>query len=404
MIKKIFNYFFTILTKFKNGAVSFKSNFSFKLFFIDILSFLKKPSIPWTLYKMLLKEFLNWFLVAQSLFIIILLIVDLFAKINDYTNNNVHILTLLQITVIYIPKAISLTLPVAIMFGITMTLGTFFQNNELVAIYTIGVSLIKFTIPLIIFNVILSLGMIFLDSSFVITSERYRQDLFESVTKKNSSGKFDNENLTIRGEDNFFWDVEKFYSTKNTLQNVLVFRINNNYLINYRLDALKAVYTDKGWLFYSGTLREWDNSGDLKTETKFQKKVFSFKEKPSLFKKLRVEIENMTIDEAKERIKLLKKLNIDYSKELTGYYKKFSFSFTLLIAALFAIGVATVSRTNVLILSLFFSVGLTVLYYVAHIILDVLASTGKIPPVVGAWLTFFIFLPISFYLISRAKT
>ena len=342
MIKKIFNYFFTILTKFKNGAVSFKSNFSFKLFFIDILSFLKKPSIPWTLYKMLLKEFLNWFLVAQSLFIIILLIVDLFAKINDYTNNNVHILTLLQITVIYIPKAISLTLPVAIMFGITMTLGTFFQNNELVAIYTIGVSLIKFTIPLIIFNVILSLGMIFLDSSFVITSERYRQDLFESVTKKNSSGKFDNENLTIRGEDNFFWDVEKFYSTKNTLQNVLVFRINNNYLINYRLDALKAVYTDKGWLFYSGTLRECDNSGDLKTETKFQKKVFSFKEKPSLFKKLRVEIENMTIDEAKERIKLLKKLNIDYSKELTGYYKIFIFIYITI--TLFAIGVATVSE------------------------------------------------------------
>ncbi|HOV14906.1 MAG TPA: LptF/LptG family permease, partial [Spirochaetota bacterium] len=61
-------------------------------------------------------------------------------------------------------------------------------------------------------------------------------------------------------------------------------------------------------------------------------------------------------------------------------------------------------RTNVLILSLFFSVGLAVLYYVAQIILDVMASTGKIPPVIGAWLTFFIFLPIAFYLISKAKT
>ncbi len=404
MINKIIQYISIFFSGLKNKIKDAKSDFNPRLFFRNLVNFIKKPSIPWTLYKMLLKEFFNWFVVAQSLFIIILLIVDLFAKLNDYTNNSVPILSLLQITALYIPKAISLTIPVTIMFGITMTLGTYYQNNELVAIYTIGVSLIKFALPVVFFNIFLSFALIFLDSTVVITTERYRLDLFESVTKKNASGKFDNENITIRGEENYFWNVERFFSAKNILQNVIVFRINKNYQVNYRLDALKGVYTDKGWLFYSGVIREWDESGDMKEEIKFQKKAVNFKEKPSIFKKSRFEIENMTIEEAQDRIKLLKKLNIEYSKELTGYYKKFSFPFTLLIVALFAIGVATVSRTNVLILSLFFSVGLAVLYYVAQIILDVLASTGKIPPLVGAWLTFFIFLPIAFYLIGKAKT
>lgn len=404
MIKNIINIIARAISNFFNKIKLFRKEHSIRLFFLDIFSFIKKPTIPWTLYKMLLKEFLNWFFVAQSLFIIIFMIVDLFAKLNDYTNNSVPILSLIQITLLSMPKSISLTIPIAIMFGITMTLGTFYQNNELVAIYTIGVSLFKFAIPVILFNVILSFTLIFADSTFVITTERYRTDMFESVTKKNTGGKFDNENITIRGEDNYFWNVEKFFATKNTLQNVTVFRVTDDYKINYRLDALKAVYTEKGWLFYSGIIRQWDNSGDLIEELKFQKKVVKMKESPSVFKKTRFEVENMTIEESKERIALLKKLNIEYNKELTGYYKKFSFPFTLLIVALFAIGVATVSRTNVLILSLFFSVGLAVLYYVAQIILDVLASTGKIPPIVGAWLTFFIFLPISFILIGKAKT
>ncbi|OHD15104.1 MAG: hypothetical protein A2Y34_15015 [Spirochaetes bacterium GWC1_27_15] len=365
---------------------------------------IKKFLFPLTLYRMLFREFLNWFLLAQGLFIIILLIIDLFQKINDYTNSSASILNIVYITVLFMPKSISFTIPIAVMFGTTMTLGTFYQHNELVAIYTIGVSLMKFTVPIILFNVLLSGAMILIDSNVVIPTERYRLDFFERVTKKSNAEKLDNENITIRGEKNFFWNVGKFYANNSSIQNVIVFRINDDYKVIYRIDALKALYTAKGWLFYAGVIREWDNEGNLKSETKFQKRVIQIEEKPTVFKKSRYEVENMTIEETKERIALLKRLQIEHNKELTGYYKKYSFPFTLLMVALFAIGVATVSRTNVMILALFFSVGLAVLVYVMQIILDVLASTGKIPPIVGAWLPLIIFIPIGIVLINRAKT
>jgi lipopolysaccharide export system permease protein len=360
--------------------------------------------VPATLYKMLFKSFLSWFAVAVSLFVIILLIIDLFVKLNDYINASTPILQILTVTFLYVPKSISLILPVPIMFGITMSLGSYYQNNELVAIYTSGLSLFRLAIPLIIFNLLLSCCMIFIDANFVIPTERYRKTLYEKVVKKNNAGKFDNENITIRGEDNFFWNVGKYTSSQSTIQNVILFKINSDYHITYRIDAEKAKYTNEGWIFYSGVLREWDETGSLKQELKFQRKIVDLKDKPNIFKKFQDDIENMTISEAKERIELLKKLNIEHNKELTNYYKKFSFPFTLLFAALFAIGVATVSRTNVLILSLFFSVGLLVLFYVMQMILDVMASTGKIPPIIGAWFSLLIFFPISIYLIRRAKT
>ena len=360
---------------------------------------------PLTLYRMLLREFFYWLFVAEGMFIVIMFIVDLFQKINDYIAHSVIPLYIVLITVLYAAKSISFTIPIGIMFSTAMTLGTFYQNNELVAIYTSGISLLKFSTPVILFNIILSFVMIGFDSYITIPTESYRKNLFETHTKKNSLGNFDNENITIRGENNYFWNAEKFISNKNTLQEVNLFRLNENYHFVYRLDAKRAIYTTAGWVFYSGVEREWEEDGTLKYEEKFHKKILgNLKEKPAVFKKIEYDIDNMTIDEARERIASLKSMNMEHSKELTQYYKKFSTPFTLLIVSLFAIGVATVSRTNVLILSLFFSVGLAVLLYVMQMILDVMASTGRIEPILGAWLPFFIFLPISFYLIWQAKT
>ena len=153
------------------------------------------------------------------------------------------------------------------------------------------------------------------------------------------------------------------------LRNIILLKINDEYKIITRLDASSAVYTNEGWLFSSGTIKEWDDQGLIKSETKFYKKIIDdLKEKPgvfkNVFKKSDYDLDKMTIFEASKRIKLLKKLNINYNDELTKFYKKFSFPFTLLIVCLFAIGVSTISQKNIIILALFFSIGLAIIYYV----------------------------------------
>lgn len=385
-----------------NNFIDFIKNFNLKKSIIDIYKFIKRPLLPWTLYRMLFLSFLYWFLIIQGLLVIIVIIFDLFVKLDKYMQFSVSILNIIFLSLLLIPKAIWLTLPVAIMFGITMTLGVLYQNNELVAIFTSRVSLYKFTMPLIIFNIILSFGMIFVDSYVIIPTNRYRDKLFEKLTEKSKSG--DNDNITIRGNNDYFWNVERFLSSKNTLEKVIVFKLNKDFRVVYRLEAEDAVYTKNGWLFNLGILREWDNTGDLISETRFQKRYFEFSDKPSVFKKAQYDIENMTIIEAKETIELYKSLNVEHNRDLTNYYKKFSFPFTLLIVALFSLGVATVSKTNVTILALFFSIGLAILYYVLQLILDVLAYNGRIPPIIGAWLPFFFFLPLSLILVKNAKS
>ncbi len=363
-------------------------------------------NIPTTLYGMLFRGFLYWFVIIQGLFVVILVIFDLFGKLDTYMNNSVQIWTILFITALHIPKAISMTIPVAVMFGVTMTLGTFYQNNELVAIFTSQISMTKFTMPLMIFNVLLSVSLILFESYVVIPCTRYRDDRYEKITESRSAGKTDNENITIRSteDQSMFWSAKRFNSSKNTLEKVKIFKIDKDFKIIYRLDAEKAVYTKNGWLFQLGIERQWDETGDLVLNKKFQKKYEPYQDKPTIFRKAKYDIDNMTILEARETIRRYKQINIEHNKELTTYYKKFSFPFTLFIVSLFALGVSTISKTNVLIVSLFFSIGLAVVFYCLQMFLDIFASTGRIPPIVGAWLPMVIFTPIGLFLIQRAKT
>jgi lipopolysaccharide export system permease protein len=386
------------------AVIHFVRHFSFTEYKTRVIAFIKRPLLPFKLYLMLIKSFAYWFVIAQGLFIVILIIFDLFSKLDEYMRVSVSVINILIITGLYVPKAIWLTMPVAIMFGIIMALGTFYQNNELVAIFTAGISIYKFVVPVVLINLFLSIFMIFGDSNIVIPTFRAREKLYKKATRGGTSSEKDNEDITIRGEDNIFWHARKFTASNNTLNQVVIFQINSGYRVIYRIDAASAVFTREGWLFRSGIVREWDNTGDMADEVKFHKRVFDLKETPDFFKKSEFDIEDMTIIEAGRRIKQLRKLNVEHNKELTQYYKKFAFPFTLIIVCLFAIGVSTISKKNVLILSLFFSIGLSIIYYVMQMVLEVLSNSGKLPPFVGAWFSIFIFLPISINIMRKAKT
>lgn len=407
------NYFKSIpknfVNNFKNNIKGFKSfiiNFSLTRYWNNTRQFVKRPLLPLKLYKMLIRSFLYWFLIAIGLFVVIFVIFDFFTKLDDYIRSSVSTLEIFYITFLFAPKAMWVSMPIAVMFGITMALSSFYQNNELIAIFTSGISIYKFVIPIILINLFLSIFMIFADSYIVIPTYRYRENLFEHLTDKSE---IEDRDILVKGENNYFWNIHKFISSKNMLQKVIVFRVNDDYRIVYRLDSSSAIYTKDGWLFNTGTIKEWDNTGDLVSETIFHKKVVDlFVEKPvvfrNVFKKSDYDIEKMTIPEAKKRIELLQKLNIDHADESLDFFKKYSFPFTLLVVCLFAIGVSTVSQKNIIILSLFFSIGLAILYYVMQLILDVLASNGRIPAIVGAWFAILVFLPIAIHLVRKAKT
>ncbi|OHD82843.1 MAG: hypothetical protein A2355_04935, partial [Spirochaetes bacterium RIFOXYB1_FULL_32_8] len=422
--EKIINILNTVLNSLHTLFNSIKTKFHFSDFIISVKNIVHKFKIkcifwfetikeinikkvhtrlPYTLYQMLFLNFLNWYLLAQGFGILLIVIADLFGKLDSYMTNNMSIPNILLMTVLLFPKAIWFTMPFVIMFGIIMAISSLYQSNELIAVFTSGISYTKFTMPIILFSVFLSISMIFIDSYGVVHAMRYRDKLFQKLTSQKTD---DYTNITVKSEkEGYFWHVNDFDPIRNRLDKIICFKIDVNYRMVERINAEYGVYTKNGWIFYTGMIREWNIDGTLKEDVKFNRKIFNLPENPSVFKSSGYEIETMNINEAGERIKLLKRLNIEHKKEMTDYYKKFSFPFILIIFSIFAIGVSTISKIYILIIALFLSIAQAIVYYIAQfLLLDNLAYTGIVSPFFGAWFTFFLFLPVAVILIAKAKT
>ena len=153
--------------------------------------------VPFTLYKMLFASFINWYLLAQFLGILVVVIADLFGQLDMYLSKNLSALEILKLTSLLVPKAIWFTMPFVIMFGIIMAISNFYQSNELIAIFTSGISYARFTMPIIVFSVFLSIMMIFIDSFGVIYAMRYRDQEMQKINSKKDE---DYSNITLRSE------------------------------------------------------------------------------------------------------------------------------------------------------------------------------------------------------------
>jgi len=89
---------------------------------------------------------------ALAFFCFVLLLVDLLANLWQYLLEGASLGVIARISFLYIPKAVSFSIPLAVLFGAAFTLSSLYASNELTVIFASGVSLLRFTLPLLIFQ------------------------------------------------------------------------------------------------------------------------------------------------------------------------------------------------------------------------------------------------------------
>ena len=99
----------------------------------------------------IMKKFLPVFLGALCFFSIILNVVDLLMNLWKYIQMEVTANTVLKIMQLYVPKTVWYAIPLAILFAASYCLSELYANNELLAIFASGISLFRFTLPMLVF-------------------------------------------------------------------------------------------------------------------------------------------------------------------------------------------------------------------------------------------------------------
>jgi lipopolysaccharide export system permease protein len=130
-----------------------------------------------TLDRYLVKQFTPIFFAAMFMFILLLLLIDLFLNLVHYLNYDATMKQILTVSLYYIPKAADYALPISLLFATAYTLGDLYARNELTSIICSGIPFWRFAASLIIIGACASIFAFFFDDRVVIPTLKTKNQL-----------------------------------------------------------------------------------------------------------------------------------------------------------------------------------------------------------------------------------
>ncbi|MDC7238919.1 MAG: LptF/LptG family permease [Spirochaetales bacterium] len=355
-----------------------------------------------TLHRMIIKDFIPTLLVSMIFFVLILQLVDIFANLWRYLNADVSLKVILQITLLYMPKCISFALPIALLFSISYTLGNYYANNELIAVFGSGFSLYQLTMPLLVIALFLSFGSYFFEDRIVIPTLKDKNRMSREVLGQTVS--YSNSNVAVLSHRNrVIYNADFYNDRRMSLTGVTVLFLDDQGRLELRVDGNSAQWEDGRWIIKNA--RVFSDGEEFMVEEFFSSWEHELlDEPPDSFKRITRDVAEMTAREAKDWVESLRRTGFPYKGVLTEYYQRVSFALTPLVVALLSCSLGGRFKKNILLMSLLSSLVVSVIYYVAQMIMVLLAKLGYIPPIYGAWAAFLVFLGVGVLLFRTAQT
>lgn len=350
------------------------------------------------------KKIIPLFIGAVFFFALVLNLVDLFMNISTYLQNNCSAKDILTVMYYYVPKTVWYAIPIAILFSTSYALSDMYAANEIQALLASGVSLFRFTAPLVVVSLLISFGLFFFENTYVVQSYEKKTVLQETLLKKQKNE--NNNNVIVLSDNGKIIYKAANYSEKNK-------RLRNCYFVvrddEKNLKALIFSYqalwnADKNIWELESPVQYVPQGKTLKIVPASEEYLALFTESYEIFRKTNVRVQSVTAAEAKLYIQHLKKAGLPFNEDLSEYYKKFAFPFIVFIVVLLSIGLTGKTRKNVLLISLASCIAASVLFYVTMMVTMVFAKHGYISAFAGAWSPVIFFTIISLVLLRFART
>ncbi|MDR0670436.1 MAG: LptF/LptG family permease [Treponema sp.] len=350
--------------------------------------------------KYLVKQFLPIFVIAISMFMLLLALIDLFANIFRYLNYQVAVLEILRISLFYLPKCFSYALPISLLFASAYTLGDLYARNELTAILSSGIPFWRFSLSLVLIGLFASFFAFGFEDVVVIPTLAVKNSLSRYYLRQDRQESGSDVVIKTRG-GNLVYAVDYFDYQALVLNGISIVEQDENGTFISQVRSPRASWTGEYWRLSSPVVYEW--VGDL-LRVRPLGETDVYREHPDTFRRNSVEVEDLRIRDARLLVEDLKIAGLPIIRALSDYYHRFSFSAASLVVMVLSISMGGRFKKNILLMSLLASLSSAVIFYVMEMISMLMARLGYIPPIVGAWFPVGIFIVIGLLLLGSAKT
>jgi lipopolysaccharide export system permease protein len=350
--------------------------------------------------RYLVRQFIPVFFIAISMFVFILSLIDLFVNIVRYLNYEVPFIMIMRISLYYLPKSFSYALPISLLFAAAYTLGDLYAKNELTTVFSSGIPFWRFSIMLLIIGLFISVFSFFFDDIVVIPTLKTKNDLsrralHQQVTESDSD-------IVIKARNGrLTYSVDYYDYTRQVLNGISIIEIDGSGDLVSLIRAPSAVWVDTHWVFRNAVIYHFEN--DMFRIRSLPESTL-YNEHPDNFRRKAVNVEELPVKEAGLLVHDLRSAGLPFLHAQANYYHRFSFATTSFIVMLLSISMGGRFKKNIMLMSLFASLSVAVIFYIMEMLSMTMAGLNYIHPLIGAWLPIFFFITIGVILLWSAKT
>jgi lipopolysaccharide export system permease protein len=294
-------------------------------------------------------------------------------------------------------------MPIALLFGITLSFAELQADGEFLAICGSGVSIQSLSLPLVALSLALAGILYFGGDGLVVPAAALKDRLYSSMTgQKADSGAAVDIAIMARGGD-VVYRAQSFDVMRQKLFETDIVARGADGAPKLRILAPQAEYQGGLWVFRAARIfeRESDGSWGERKEDPYSNPLFD--EKPASFSFQRAKPSLMSNKELADYAASLRKAGLPSAEAATERHKRLAFILTPLIVCGLSLSVSGLFRKNILLMSLLFSLATATVYYVAQMLGSLSAKLGLVDPALAIWgvTAFFVLAALAGFLKAR---
>jgi lipopolysaccharide export system permease protein len=350
--------------------------------------------------RYLVKQFFPIFIVALSMFILLVLMIDLFTNLPRYLANEVAVRDVFKASFFYLPKSFSYALPISVLFAIAYTLGELYTRNELTSVFAAGIPFRRFSVSLLIIGLAASFFSFLFDDLVVIPTLKMKNELSKILLGQQPS-EYQADIVVKARNGQLTYSVDFFDTVSQNLHGVSIIEQDAEGRFISLIRAQRAAWRGDHWELMNSVIYDW-NEGFLRYRS-FESGD-EYREEPDTFRRKQVNVEELHFQDARLLVKDLKIAGLPYIEALADFHHRFSFATVCFVVTIISISMGGRFRKNILLMSLLSSLAAAVSFYVMEMITMMMARLGYVHPFIGAWFPVFVFIILGFMLLRTAKT
>jgi lipopolysaccharide export system permease protein len=357
----------------------------------------------WLIDRYILKLFIGYFLGGIVVFVTLFLAVDVLSFALRYGDASTSAIA--RYYMFQLPAIIYQLVPVACLMATLFTFSGLHRSNELVALFSAGVSLFRLALPTLILVFFICVGMFFL-SDQLLPMFNQKKNYVEYVEIRKKPGLYSTvkTNRIWYRSENILFNIKVLNPQAAKAQGITFYYFDNEWNLVQLVTANEADLKNRSWVLRDGFVTLFASESSFPLTKPFESKIIAMNEDMGDLQTSSNSSEVMTVRELSRFIDHNKEAGLDTLRYEVDYHAKFGFAFASLVLAFlglpFSVGK---SRSGGPMLAISACVGLAFVYWALFSSCITLGQHGAFAPVAAAWTANALMAGLSFLLLRRLK-